>query len=301
MSKVATAFFGSSNFSLPYLESLLRNPLIELTLIISQPDRPSGRGFETQPTATKTWAQKNEILVLTPTLLSESLFLGALKTLPLQLGLTAYYGLKIPKAVIDRFPLGILNIHHSLLPKHRGASPIPWTILAGEQTTGTSIIEIDENFDRGGMIAKAEETVGPADTTGRLRARLDEKALNLLEEVLPKYLRGEIEPQKTVRELGSFEPKITKGMAKIDWRKSDVEIERTIRAFDPWPGAWTTLDELASRFEIQDSRFKTKNKRVKILKAHLNEGKELIIESLQIEGKKPIGWGEFLAGYAKTS
>lgn len=299
MDKVATAFFGSSNFSLPYLETLLRNPLIELTLIVSQPDKPSGRGFETSPTPTKEWAQKNKILVLTPTALTDVLFLGALKTLPLNLGLAVYYGLKIPKEVIERFPLGILNIHHSLLPKHRGANPIPWTILAGDQKTGTTIIEINEKFDQGAIVAKTEEVVRETDTTGSLRARLDDKARELLDEVLPKYVGGEIEPQKTVRELGSYEPKITKEMAKIDWNKNDAEIERLIRAFDPYPGAWTTLEELSSSktFNFPLSTFHFDNKRLKIFKAHLDEEKKLTIDEVQIEGKKPMGWQEFKNGY----
>lgn len=295
MEKAKVAFFGSSKYSLVYLEQL-DSLGFEIKLVVSQPDKPSGRGLKERPNPTKEWAQKHQILCLTPSNLTDPLFLGAVKTLPLKLGLSAYYGLKIPGAVIERFPLGILNVHHSLLPKHKGPNPIPWAIVKGEEKTGTTIIEIDEKFDAGQIIAQAEEAVQPNDTTGTLRDRLDAKALELLKELLPRFAKGEIEPQKTTAESGSYEGKISKDMAKIDWKKSDEEIERSIRAFSPWPGAWSTVQEVIRNKEISNKE--ERNKRIKILKAHLVEGK-LVIDEIQIEGKKPMVWKQFLSGYSK--
>lgn len=298
MNKIATAFFGSSIHSLPYLEFLLVNPLVELRLLVSQPDKPAGRGFEQRATATKLWAQKHGLLTLTPPNLTDPLFLGVIKTLPLKLGLAVYYGLKIPKEIIERFPLGILNVHHSLLPDHRGANPIPWAILGGDAETGTTFIKINENFDQGGIVAQRAEKILETDTGESLRRRLDEKALTLLEKVLPEYLDGRIDLKKQDATAGSYEPKITKETAKIDWREPADLIERKIRAFYPWPVAWTMLGQLLNKLKVKSEKSKVNDKRVKIMKAHLNEEKKLLIDELQIEGKKPIGWKEFLAGYA---
>lgn len=300
MDKTKIAFFGSARYSLPFLDFLHNSELTELALMVSQPDKPTGRGFEVKPSPAKEWAKKHRILTLTPTDLTEPLFLGTLKTLPLKLGVICYYGVKIPKEVIDFFPFGILNIHHSLLPKHRGSNPIPWAILKGDTKTGTTIIKINERFDRGEILAQAEEEIKNDDTTESLRARLDQKALELLSQILPGYLDGKIKLKEPDLNEGSYEPKLTKDSGRIDWNQSDEEIERAVRAFTPWPGAWTTLDELGSSriFNSQFSIFKEKKgKRVKILKAHLDENKKLVIDTLQIEGKTPVDLKQFLSGH----
>ncbi len=300
MKKVKTAFFGSSRYSIPFLESLRGSDLIDLFLVISTADKPVGRGLEMQPTPVKEWAKQRQILTLTPSDLGNSLFLGTLTSLPVKLGLSAYYGRRIPEEVIELFPLGILNIHHSLLPKHKGPNPIPWAILRGEVSTGTTIIKIGEKFDEGEIVAAAAEEIKNDDTTGTLRTRLDRLSVNLLDKVLPRYLTGKVNLRKQER-VGSYEPKITKEMAQIDWSKPDVEIERMIRALSPWPVAWTTLPELRNE-SGQDRRLPTtkhQSKRVKILKSHLDENGKLAIDEVQVEGKSPIGYEEFRNGYLK--
>ena len=311
MKKVKTAFFGSSRYSLPYLESLCQNELVDLSLVVSQSDKPFGRGLELKPSPVKEWAREHHILTLTPSDLSNSLFLGALTSLPLKLAIIAYYGLKIPKGVIDLFPLGMLNIHHSLLPKHKGSNPIPWAILSGEEKTGTTIIKISEKFDDGEIVGFDEQPIEETDSTETLRSRLDSKALVLLDKILPKYVGGKINLRKQDKSENAYEPKLTRETGKIEWHKTDEEIERMIRAFTPWPGTWTTLEELASsrifnnqfsqtkadppREEITNSR--QNKKRLKILKAHLDGDKKLVIDEVQIEGKTPIRWEEFKSGY----
>lgn len=294
MKKVKTAFFGSSRFSLPYLEMLYRLELIDLSLVISQSDKPFGRGLELKPSPVKEWAREHHILTLTPSDLSNSLFLGALTSLPLKMAIITYYGLKIPKAVIDLFPLGMLNIHHSLLPKHKGSNPIPWAIFSGEEKTGTTIIKISEKFDDGEIAGFDEELIEKSDTTETLRSRLDSKALVLIDKILPKYVNGKINLRKQDKSEGSYEPKLTKETGLINWSKSDEEIERMIRAFTPWPGTWTTLNELLKRLGSQEA---TRNRRIKILKAHLDGDKKLVIDEVQVEGKSPIRWEEFKSGY----
>jgi len=298
MEKTKIAFFGSSKYSLPFLEQLSQSSNLEIVLVVSQPDKPGGRGFETKPTPVKLWAKEHKILTLTPSDLAESLFLGTLKSLPLNLGLSVYYGLKIPQTVIEFFPLGIYNIHHSLLPKYKGANPIPWAIINGEEKTGTTIIKIDEKFDRGQIAAQAEEKIRGDDTTESLRQRLDEKALNLLRENLSDILNNRLTLRNQEGE-GNYVAKITKEMGQIDWSKSPVEIERLIRALTPWPGAWSTLGEILERYK--DTRILRNHhpeRRVRILEAHLEESR-LVIDLLQIEGKNSISWREFENGYLK--
>lgn len=300
MKKVKTAFFGSSRYSIPYLESLYKSELIDLSLVVSQPDKPVGRGLEMRASPVKQWAKQKEIMVLTPSPLDNSLFLGALTSLPLKLGIISYYGLIIPKSIIDLFPLGILNIHHSLLPKHRGTNPIPWTILSGEEKTGTTIIKIAEKFDEGEIVAFDEEIIQPSDTAETLRGRLDSKAVILLEKILPRFLEGKLNLRKQNKAEGSYEPKLTKELGQIDFSKSGEEIERAIRAFTPWPGAWTTLGGLTSSSELNMDNSKGKNKRVKLLKAHLDENKKLVIDELQVEGKNPLSFEVFKNGYPRS-
>jgi len=291
------AFFGSSKYSVQYLERLISIGY-ELKLIVSQPDKPVGRGLEVIPTPVKMWARDNNILVLTPSNLSDPLFLGALTTLPLDIGLSSYYGLLIPAQVINHFKHGILNVHHSLLPKHRGANPIPWTILAGEKVTGTTIIRIGEKFDDGQIAAQAELNILETDNNQTLREKLDAKALELLSDVLPEYLDGKLTLKKQNLKDGGYDQRVTKELAKINWKQTDEEIERSIRAFTPWPGAWSTVVEVLEKFKYQTSNIKMKDKSLKILKAKLGEDKHLIIEDVQIEGKTPTDWKQFLAGYA---
>ncbi len=291
MNEVKTAFFGSSVYSLPYLDFLAQNRLLRLALVVSQPDKSFGRGLKTAPTPVKVWAQAKKILCLTPRDLSEKLFLGTLKTLAPSLGLAVYYGLKIPRPVIELFSKGILNLHHSLLPKHRGANPIAWAIVKGDEKTGTTLIRINEKFDEGEIVAYATEEITNDDTSQSLRRRLDQKALELLGKSLNEYLEDRLKPWRQDPAAGGYEPKITKEMARIDWSEPTDLIERKIRAFYPWPISWTTLKELDSKLN---------EKRIKIIKARLSETKELIIEKVQIEGKGPINWKEFKNGYLNS-
>lgn len=297
MEKFRFAFFGSSKYSVPYLEAIMSLPNLEPAIIVSQPDKPVGRGLTLTPTPVKTWAKEHNILVLTPTTLADPMFQGTLNSRPLDVGVSAYYGLLIPGVVIDHFKKGILNVHHSLLPKHRGGSPIPWTILAGEKTAGTTIIKIGVKFDDGEILSQVEIEVGAADTTESLREKLDEKAIALLKEKLPKYLTGEATLKKQAVQEDGYDPRITKEAAKIDWGQSDRQIERAVRAFYPWPGAWTNLGSLIPPDKIKNEKNGTK--RVIILKAHLDSEGKMIIDTLQVEGKTPISWKQLAAGYSK--
>ena len=140
----------------------------------------------------------------------------------------------------------MLNIHHSLLPKHRGSNQFRGPSFPERKKTGTTIIKISEKFDDGEIVGFDEQPIEETDTTETLRSRLDSKALVLLDKVLPKYVSGKINLRKQDKSESSYETKLTREAGLINWSQSDEEIERMIRAFTPWPGTWTTLEELAT-------------------------------------------------------
>lgn len=242
-------------------------------------------------------------------------------------GVVVDYGRLISTAEIDRFPYGIINLHPSLLPAHRGAIPAVSTILAGDKVTGVTLIKINEQFDQGEIIAQETSEVLPDDTPPVLYDRLFDKGINLLLRVLPEYLTGNVSLKPQGPAVGPSEKRLTKASGRIDWSQSDEYLERFIRAMHPWPGSWTTLDEIKKYYlnpslrnqpkqdlhglDTDFHRFKNPNirdnpyqiredpseKSVKIRKARLNTLNQLEILQLQLEGKKPMTWKEFENGY----
>jgi methionyl-tRNA formyltransferase len=204
------------------------------------------------------------------------------------LGILASYGEIIRKEVINLFPQGILVIHPSLLPKYRGASPVPATIANGDEIAGASIIKMDEKMDHGPIVSQFKEPVLPDDTAESLRNRLFERSAGVLVEMLTPYVHGKIKLKPQDEDAATF----TKLMKREDGyvslnEKSPIEVERIIRAMQPWPGAWTS---------IQLSEKDTGNKRLKLLAAHM-EGERLELDEVQLEGKDPVSFKQFKGGY----
>jgi len=308
-------FFGSSNHSLSVLQSLYRTSPYKIVSIVSQPARPLGRKKTLSPTPVSEFAKEYRIPLFTPKELDEKTINYQLSTINYQLIIVADYGLKLPKKLINLPKYGALNIHPSLLPAYRGSSPAQWAIWRGEKETGITILMISEEFDQGKIIAQKRIPILPTDTQETLYERCFNEGAKMLIEVLPcwiKYCQGEefstssfqfsvyLPPEPQPKNSPTpYARKLTKKDGKIDFAKPDAEIERMIRAFDPWPGTWTTLKEL-SKFQVQSLKFKVKkDKRIKILKVHLNENGKLQIDKLQIEGKTPISWEDFERGYLK--
>lgn len=201
-------------------------------------------------------------------------------------GVLASYGKILSKEVLKIPKHGILNIHPSLLPKYRGASPAQAAILNGDQVTGVTIIKMDEKIDHGPIVAQFKEKIRPDDTAKSLYERLFETGAKVLLTILPAYLEDRIELRKQDHSKATYTKKLTRDDGKVDWTKPNKYNERFIRAMFPWPGAWTEVT-------IQDRR------RLKILKAHLEKGK-LILDQVQLEGKKPVTWKQFCEGYPKA-
>lgn len=203
-------------------------------------------------------------------------------------GVLASFGAIIPKEILDFPQKGILNIHPSLLPSYRGASPVQFTILNGERETGVTIIKMDEKIDHGPIVAQTKEEVKPDDTAKSLYERLFTIGAQVLLTILPAYLEGRIELREQNHRKATYARKLTRDDGKIDWSKPDSFNERFIRAMYPWPGAFTNV-----KIKNQIS------KRLKILKSHIKNGK-LVLDQVQLEGKKPVSWQEFLRGYPRA-
>jgi methionyl-tRNA formyltransferase len=231
-------FMGSPAFALPTLQALSREH--ELLAVYTQPDRPAGRGRKLAPSAVKVWAEaQGAPIYQAPSLRREPIAVEVLRTLQPEVVIVVAYGLILPQTVLDIPPHGCLNVHASLLPRYRGAAPIPAAILAGDEETGVTVMRMDAGLDTGAMLAKARTPIQPDDTTQSLSERLAQLGAQLMVETLPKYLKGEITPEPQDESQASLSPKIEKNDGRIDWSKPGIEIERMLRAYTPWPGVFS--------------------------------------------------------------
>ncbi|MGD0977197.1 MAG: methionyl-tRNA formyltransferase [Minisyncoccia bacterium] len=275
-------FFGTSEFAVPALEAFF-NAGYEIGAVITTPDEPVGRKQILTPSPVKFCAEKLGLKILQPQKL-DSEFLKILQTtnhkLPTTLGIVASYGKIIPKEIIDSFPLGILNIHPSLLPKYRGPSPIQTQILNGETEIGVTIIKIDELVDHGPIVAEQESRIMNHELFEDAQNKLSRIGTNLLVKILPDYISGKIKPIEQNHDLASFTKKTSKEDGKIDWNKPAEQIYDQFRAFHKWPGVWTIW----------------KNKILKITDLRVQNGKIEILR-LQLEGGKEMSLKEFVAGH----
>lgn len=235
-------FMGTPDFAVPSLKALINTSSPETWRVggvVTQPDRPKGRGRILTPPPVKVVAQESNIPVLQPeTLKSEAAF-AELAALQLDVIVVAAFGQILRKNVLELPPHGCLNIHASLLPRWRGASPVTAAIKAGDSETGVTLMLMDEGLDTGPIIARRAIPIRPDHTGGTLTAELAELGAALLVETLPAWLSGQIEPQPQDDTLATKTRLLKKKDGKIDWTQPAVEIERQVRAYFPWPGSFT--------------------------------------------------------------
>jgi methionyl-tRNA formyltransferase len=231
-------FAGTSEFGIPTLEKLMVNH--ELLFVITQPDKPAGRKKTLSPSPIKVWAEKNNIRFYQPAQISE--LSEQLKQAQADILLVAAYGQIIPQDILDIPKHGSVNIHGSILPKYRGASPIQSAILNGDKKTGITLIKIDEKMDHGPIITVTETDIVPTESFNQLYTRLAALAAETCVDVLPKFISGEIGSKEQDHSKATFSKKLTKEDGRIDWTNSAQKIYNQIRALNPEPGTWTTLD-----------------------------------------------------------
>jgi methionyl-tRNA formyltransferase len=235
MAKVV--FMGSAEFSVPSLLALTMAH--EVVGVVTQPDRPTGRGRKVAPNPVKRMVEAAGIPLFQPESLRSPEAVARLAEWEFEVIVVAAFGQILRRPVLEMTPNGCLNVHASLLPCWRGAAPIPASILAGDEETGVTIMKMDPGMDTGPILAQQTTSIEIDDTTATLLPRLAELGAQLLVEVLPLYLDGYLTPQAQPETGVTYAPQLVKADGRIDWSLSAAEIDRRVRAYTPWPGAFT--------------------------------------------------------------
>ena len=231
-------FFGSPDYALPALRGLIAARDIELVLAVTNPDRPRGRRAGAVPTPVKALAAEAGIEVLQPQRLRRD-STERIATLRPDVGVVAASGHILPSHMIEVFPHGVLNVHASLLPRHRGASAVASAILAGDEESGATIMQVVREVDAGPLLGAVRTPIAPLDTAAALTERIASLGATLLLELLPRWVAGEAQATAQDAALATYAPPLTKADGEIDWTASAADIWRRVRAFQPWPLATT--------------------------------------------------------------
>ncbi len=295
---------GTPDFAVPSLRMLLREEY-EVVGVFCQPDRPKGRGHQLTACPVKKEAVMAGIPVFQPTKIRSEEGLAMLKGLSPDLCVTAAFGQILSKDVLAVPPLGTINVHASLLPKHRGSAPIHRAIIMGDAETGVTTMMTDEGIDTGDMLLHARTRIGASDTAGTLTDKLAELGAELLMETLAALRNGTLlrKPQDEAR--ASYEPKLTKETGKIDWNADGSTIDCLVRGTDPWPGAFTMLNGSAVKvFGVRLLDEKSAEPCGTVVRADTKEGlivrcrdRLLEITELQMPGQKRMSAKAYLAGH----
>ena len=297
-------FAGTPEFSVPTLEALIGSEH-EVVAVYTQPDRPRGRGKKMQFTPIKDVAVQHDIPVYQPLSLRNAEAQETLKALDADLMIVVAYGLILPEAVLQAPKYGCLNIHASLLPRWRGAAPIHRAIEAGDTETGVAIMQMDKGLDTGDVWSEAKVSITPETTMIELHDQLKEIGAQLLLETIPTVIAGNQSPVKQPEDGITYAEKISKEEAKIHWQEDHALIMRKIHAFNPFPGAFTTIDgALLKLFKVAKVAEKSTQTTVPgtlrvdgdRIYVMTGDGYELEILELQAAGKRKMESALFIKG-----
>lgn len=233
---------GTPDFAVPSLKALAEDGRYEIVGVITQPDRHAGRGKKLTACPVKRFALERDLPVFQFERVRRPEGVAQMKALAPDVVVTAAYGQILTQELLDIPRFGTLNVHASLLPRHRGAAPINWCVLQGEKEAGVTIMKTDAGLDTGDMLRCACTAVGELETAGELTARLSEMGAKLLSETLPDYLEGRIQPVPQDAGKASYEPMLDKAMGEIDWSRPACEIACQVRGLNPWPCACTEMN-----------------------------------------------------------
>lgn len=302
-SAMRIVFMGTDEFALPAMDSLVSGEY-DVAAVYTQPDKPAGRGRGLISPAVKKKAHTLGLPVYQPLSLKQPEEKERLADLSPEVIIVAAYGQILPRNILDIPPFGCLNIHPSLLPRHRGPSPVAAAILAGDETTGVSLMLLDEGMDTGPVLAQQQIPASPQDTTGSLTAKLSQTGAQLLLENLPLWIEGDLTPAPQDTEKATYSRLIGKEDGKIDWCLPAAELSRKVRAFQPWPGCYTTWQGKLMKIieavplpggENEPGRVVT----VKEPQAYVGvqAGEEILgLLQIQLEGKRAMTAEEFVRG-----
>src|SRR5277367_844174 len=234
-------FMGTAELSCASLEKLASDKNFQIAAVVTQPDKPKGREMKLQFSLVKILAEKLKLPIFQPLKARDEKFISELRELKPDLIVVVAYGQILPQSILDLPKFGCLNVHTSLLPKYRGAAPIQWAIADGETETGVTIMKMDAGLDTGEIISQMRTPILPEDNSQTLHDRLAQVGAELLIETIPDYVAGKILPKPQPTEGASYAVKIKKEDGKIDWNEPAEKILNRLRAFTPWPGAFTFL------------------------------------------------------------
>ena len=301
-------FLGTPAFAVPVLEALLEGGH-EVAAVATQPDRPSGRGRTREAPPVKRAAEERGLPVLQPSSWRGEEAVGRVAALAPEALVVAAYGRILPPALLRVPPLGALNVHPSLLPRYRGPAPVAAAVLAGDRTTGVSVMLIDEGMDTGPVLAQVEEPIDPEDTTETLTERLFRRGASLLAATIGPWARGEVQPQPQDEALATYTRPLRKEDGEMDFRQPAERLCRQVRAYSPWPGTHTTWDgrrvKLLDVAPLPATGVAVEPGEVVALPASspapvgVATGNGVLgLLRVQIEGRGPVSTRDFLAGHA---
>ncbi|MFI5273941.1 MAG: methionyl-tRNA formyltransferase [Ktedonobacterales bacterium] len=314
-SPVRVVFMGTPDFAVPSLAALLENAKpgrawhagLDVVGVVTRPDKPAGRGRHVAYSPVKQFALDHGVPVMQPGPLRRPAALAELAALAPDLIVVAAFGQILPPEVLGLARDGCLNVHASLLPRHRGAAPIAGAILAGDVETGITIMLMDAGLDTGPMLAQAATPLAPDDTAGRVFARLAELGAHTLLATLPLWLAGGLTPQPQDEREATLTRPLAKDQGRLDWSQPALALDRQVRAFSPWPGAFTTWD--GKQLKVIEARaVELPVAEVPGRVIALDEGGErriatatgqgvLELEVIQLEGRRALPVADVLRGH----
>jgi methionyl-tRNA formyltransferase len=327
MTALRIIFLGTAELSCASLQALAGDAKFQITAVVTQPDRPQGRELKLQPSPVKSLALRLGLPVLQPERARDGKFITELRALRPDLIVTVAYGQILPPAILDLPRHGCLNVHTSLLPKYRGAAPIQWAIANGDTETGVTLMKMDAGLDTGPVVSQRRTAIQPEDDSAALHGRLAQLGAELLVQTIPDYVAGKIQPVPQPAAGASHAAKIKKEDGRIDWNQPAQTVWNRLRAFTPWPGAFTFLRSAEHQLGVNLTALKSaesvlgapKPHLLKIWKAEVVEcsgrpgeilsadktgiavgcgQNALRILELQREGGRRLTAAEFLAGHA---
>lgn len=296
-------FMGTPDFAVGALEAIIKAGH-QVTAVVTQPDKPKGRGKELQITPVKACALKYDIPVFQPVKIKMPEAVEQLRTYEADIFVVAAFGQILSEEILNMPKYGCVNIHASLLPKYRGAGPIQWVILDGEKETGITIMQMDKGLDTGDMLFTCKVPITEKETGDSLHDKLAQAGAELIVEALPKIEAGEVTPVKQNDADSCYAKMLQKSMGKIDWTKQTAEIERLVRGLNSWPSAYTFYHGKTLKIWASDVSDKKEDAVPGMVVAvekdafYVKTGDgSLKVTEIQLEGKKRMLVKDFLLGY----
>ena len=295
---------GTPDFAVPSLRALIDQGY-EVVGVFCQPDRPKGRGHKLAACPVKELAQSAGIPVFQPERIKREEGVAMLKGCAPDLCVTAAFGQLLSQEILDIPPLGTINVHSSLLPKHRGSAPINWSIIKGDPVTGVTTMFTDKGMDTGDILLTRETPIGPAENAGELTDRLAVMGAQLLIETIRAIEAGTLARTPQDHAAATYEPKMDKELGRIDWSKSAQELDWLVRGTTPWPGAFTTLGEQTIKvFELDILDGPASGAPGEIVAADAKRGlvvscgdHDVALAQIQMPGAKRMNAKDYLRGH----